>query len=108
MLGHLTYLAFELVWAAPVLGLQWLAGGRALWQRRSILLIAIALPSAYLSIADGVAIAHGIWTLHDGRILGIRIGDVPVEEAVFFVLTNAMVVQSVILVSAYRRRSGPS
>lgn len=98
MLGHLTYLTFELGWALPVLALQWIAGRRVLWQRRRVLVAAVCVSTAYLSCADGVAIAHGIWSLHAPRILGVRLGDLPVEEAIFFLLTNAMVVQSILLV----------
>jgi lycopene cyclase domain-containing protein len=105
MAGHLTYLLFELVWAIPVLAIQWVVGRRQIWQRRRVLLVTVALSTLYLSCADSVAIAHGIWTLHAGRIVGLRFGNLPVEESLFFLLTNAMVVQSVILLSTWRRRS---
>jgi len=97
--GHLTYLALETVWAIPVLALQWAVGREALSDRWRILIMAIALPTLYLSIADGFAIANGIWRLHADRILGLRIGDLPFEEVLFFLLTNAMVAQSVVLVA---------
>jgi lycopene beta-cyclase len=97
--GHLTYLVLETVWAIPVLALQWAVGRQALWDKRRILIVAIAVPTLYLSIADGFAIAHGIWRLHADRILGIRLGDLPIEEVLFFLLTNAMVAQSVVLVA---------
>ena len=99
MPGHLTYLALETVWAMPVLGLQWAVGRQALWERRRLLIVAIAVPTLYLSIADGIAIANGVWRLHADRILGVRAGDLPIEEILFFLLTNAMVAQSVILVA---------
>jgi lycopene cyclase domain-containing protein len=95
---HATYLAFELIWATPVLALQWIVGRRALAIRGRVLLISVMLPTIYLSLADSVAIAHGIWTLHGDRILDIRLGNLPIEEAIFFLLTNAMVAQSVVLV----------
>ncbi|MGH2447176.1 MAG: lycopene cyclase domain-containing protein [Chloroflexota bacterium] len=100
---HLTYLAFELVWAFPVIALQLAVGWRALWHYRRVLLIALGIMTAYLSLADGVAIALGIWTLHANRIIGLRIVDGPVEEIIFFLVTNAMVVQSAILVFAWRQ-----
>jgi lycopene cyclase domain-containing protein len=97
MLGHLTYLIFELVWALPVLALQWVVGRGILWRRRETLVLALLIPTLYLSCADSVAIANGIWTLHADRIVGIRLGNLPLEEALFFLLTNAMVVQSILL-----------
>jgi lycopene cyclase domain-containing protein len=103
-MSHATYLTFELAWALPVLALQWIVGRGRLLRHWRILLVAIALPSAYLSLTDGVAIAQHIWTLHADRILGVRVGDVPVEEIIFFVVTNAMVAQSIVLVESYVRR----
>lgn len=105
MPGHLTYLTFELTWALPVIGLQWAVGWKTLWSHRCTLLLALVVPTAYLSCCDGVAIAHGIWVLHPGKIVGWVVGDVPVEEAIFFLLTNAMVVDSIILLSHRGRES---
>lgn len=98
MFGHATYLIFELTWGIPVLALQWAAGRRRLWEARNVLLLAVALPTLYLTTADGIAIANGVWTLHSNRIMNVRIGDVPLEEGIFFLITNAMVVQSILLV----------
>jgi lycopene cyclase domain-containing protein len=104
-LGHLTYLVLELIWAFPVLALQWAVGWRALLARWLVLLLSLAITTVYLSLADGVAIAHGIWSIHGDRTLDLRAGDLPVEEILFFLLTNAMVAQSVVLVLEWRRRS---
>jgi lycopene cyclase domain-containing protein len=106
MPGRLTYLVLELGWALPVLILQWIVGWRDLWAARRALLVSVLLPSAYLTLADGVAIHNGIWRFHDSRILGVIVADVPIEEAIFFVLTNALVVQAVILVAARLKARG--
>lgn len=103
-MGHLTYLVFELVWGMPVLLLQWAVGRGTLWRLRRPIIIAILIPTAYLSIADGVAIASGIWTLHHNRITGLTVAGVPIEEVLFFLLTNTMIVQSIALVGYWRRR----
>lgn len=103
--GHLTYLVLELIWALPVLLVQWVVGARKLWTSRLVLLAGITIPSLYLAAADGFAIANGIWVLHSDRILGFRLGDLPVEEMLFFLLTNAMVAQAVILIAG--RRESP-
>lgn len=110
MFGRLTYLVFEVAWAVPVLGIQWTVGWRPLWRRRALLLSIVLLTALYLSAADSVAIAQGIWTLHPDRITGLRLGNVPIEETIFFLLTNAMVVQSILLVRYFisRRKSNNS
>lgn len=100
MFSHHTYLIFLLGWALPVIALHWAAGGRILFAHRRLLLVATILLTVYLAIADGIAIHLGIWSLHPGRLLGISIGDVPIEEALFFLLTNLMVVQTITLVVA--------
>lgn len=105
MWGHLTYLGLLLPWALPVLALQWAAGHATLRRRLRRLLLAVALPTAYLVGADAVALSEGIWTVHADRVLGVRIGNVPVEEALFFLLTNLMVAQSVILLNAPEMRA---
>ena len=33
---HWPYLPFLLVWALPVIAIQWLAGGRYLWRERRL------------------------------------------------------------------------
>ena len=98
MFGHFTYVIFELGWSVPVIALQWAVGFKTLWRRRRTLVVALVVATAYLTCTDAVAIACGIWTLHRGRILGVYLGNVPLEEAIFFFITNAMVTQSVLLV----------
>jgi lycopene cyclase domain-containing protein len=95
--GHATYLIFELGWAAPVLVVHWLVGRQVLLPRLGLIAVAAILPTVYLSCADGVAIHSGIWALHADRIAGFEVVDVPIEETLFFLLTNLMVVQTVLL-----------
>jgi len=97
-MGSFTYLGSELVWAVPVLILQWAVGRAALWNRRCALMASVFLPTIYLAAADSVAIANGIWFFHAARITNVRLGNVPIEEILFFLLTNSMVAQSIILV----------
>lgn len=104
MFGTWTYLVFELGWSCPVLFLQWTVGWKTLLSRRRSLLGAVLLATLYLSCTDSIAIASGIWTLHRNRIVGAYIGNVPLEEVIFFLVTNVMVVQSVLLV--YRPAPG--
>ena len=48
---------------------------------------------------DHDAIAAGIWHFGAGKILGVRIGDVPVEEVLFFLTTNTLVAGGTILLA---------
>lgn len=102
MLGHWTYIVFEVTWALPIVLLQWAVARQILWERRQIVLLAVVLSTLYLSAVDGIAISNGIWTIHADRILGIHFGAVPLEEIVFFALTNILVAQSTIMFVARR------
>jgi lycopene cyclase domain-containing protein len=101
--GAWTYLIFELGWSMPVLVLHWLVGRRVLIRHFRILVLGAVVPTLYLSAADSVAIANGIWVLHGNRLVGLHIGNVPIEESIFFLVTNLMVVQSILLVASFRR-----
>ncbi len=104
MWGHLTYLGLLLPWALPVIALQWAVGHAALRRRLGPLLLGALLPTAYLIGADAVALSQGIWSIHRDRVVGLSLGNVPVEEALFFLLTDLMVAQSVILLNAPETR----
>ena len=63
------------------------------------------LATIWLSLADHVAISQGVWSFGEGKNLGLRIGAVPVEEVLFFLITNLLVGFGLALLSA-RRRTG--
>lgn len=93
-----------LLWALPVVLIQWLAGHAVLRRRLAPLLTAVLVPTLYLVVCDGVALREGIWHIHADRIIGVYLGNVPLEEALFFLLTDLMVVQSVVLLNAPEMR----
>lgn len=92
-----TYLALLLGWAAPVLALHWLVGAPELRRHVRVLAPAILLPTVYLTAADAIAIGAGAWHISDRLTLGWRWHGLVFEEALFFLLTNTMVAQSVVL-----------
>jgi lycopene beta-cyclase len=96
--GHLTYLVLEVIWAAPVLLLQWAFGYRPLFRSARLVALAVLVPTLYLAVADGIAIHAGIWRLHPNRIIGINFAGLPIEEIIFFLATNLMIVQTVVLI----------
>jgi lycopene beta-cyclase len=92
-----TYLGLILVWAMPVLALQWGFGGDLLWARRRTFAWAVALPTVWLWVADRLAIGAGIWWISPERTLGWAPLGLPIEEAAFFLVTNLLVVGGVLL-----------
>ena len=91
------YLALILVWACPMLLVQWLYGGHHLWRLRRVWFWATLVPTLYLWVADRVALALGIWHISETYTLGITLAGLPVEEALFFFVTNLLVVQGLML-----------
>lgn len=100
------YLGAILAWAAPVLALQWAVGAPALLDRRRTVLLGVAVPTLYLSVVDRVAISQGVWELSPTYTTGVTIAGLPVEEALFFLVTNVFVVQGLVLARWVRDRWG--
>jgi len=98
------YLGAILTWAAPVLALQWAVGLPALLDRRRTVLLGVAVPSLYLSVVDRIAIHQGVWELSPTYTTGLTLAGLPVEEALFFVVTNVFVVQGLVLARWVRDR----
>jgi lycopene beta-cyclase len=92
-----TYLGLIAAWALPVLALQWGFGGDLLVRRRRLVALGVALPTLYLWIADRLAIGWSIWWIEPGLTVGWRPLGLPVEEALFFLVTNALVVFGLVL-----------
>ena len=98
----LTYLGLILVWALPPLMLQLGFGADVLWQRRKLVLTAIISSTLYLACADALAIHLGIWTIEPAFSLEIFLfGILPIEEFVFFGVTNILVVCGITLLLEY-------
>jgi len=92
------YLGLVLVWAGPVLALQWGFGGDLLVRRWRLLLVAALPVTIYLSLADRFALARGIWAISPAATTGIHLGGLPLEEGAFFLATNLMITLGLTLV----------
>jgi lycopene cyclase domain-containing protein len=93
--GPTAYLVHLLVWTLPVLGLQigllaWVWGPRLGALLRAVLPPALVV-TAWLVFGDHLAISAGVWQFGAGKHLGIHLGAVPLEEVLFFLITNLLV-----------------
>lgn len=103
--GKATYLALELGWASPPIGLQLLFGADILWRYRRLVAISISLLTLYLSAADAVAINVGTWTINPEKSLDLLLGGIlPIEEFLFFLLTNTLITFGITLVISRESR----
>lgn len=89
----LTYLSITLFWALPAIFPQILYGADILWHHRRLVLTAILIPGLYLSLMDIVALKETTWSIAEDQTTGILFfGILPLEEVVFFFITNILVV----------------
>lgn len=87
-----TYLGLILAWFGPVVaGLSWI-GTAVAWPQRKAMMVGIAVPTLWLWIADWTALHKGIWTILEAYSVGLNPLGLPIEEALFFLCTNWMVV----------------
>lgn len=85
------YLSLELAWALPPIILQLAVGADILWHYRRLVALVIIPTTLYLSAMDVLAIGSGTWTISPDHTLGMLLpGGLPLEEAVFFLLTNVL------------------
>jgi lycopene cyclase domain-containing protein len=102
--GHLRYLGLLLLWVGPPMALQRAVAGDLLRARRRARL-AVALPVAlWLCAADRLALADGIWAITPASSTGVLLLGLPLEEAVFFVLTCCLVADGLLLCADPRAR----
>lgn len=93
--GPTAYLLHLLVWTLPILTVQvcllaWVWGARFGTLLRAVLPPALAV-TAWLVLGDHLAISAGVWQFGAGKHLGVYLGAVPLEEVLFFLITNLLV-----------------
>lgn len=100
--GQLRYLGLLLVWVAPPLALQRAVAGDLLRPRtadRSRLVLPVAL---WLCAADRLALGDGIWSIAPASSTGVLLLGLPLEEALFFLLTTLLVGDGLVLATDHR------
>lgn len=87
-----TYLSITLFWALPAILMQVLFGADILWHYRKLVLGGILLPGTYLSLMDILALKNTTWSISPTQTTGVLFfGILPLEEVVFFFITNVLV-----------------
>lgn len=100
-ISALRYLTLILLWGIPPLMIHITFGGDILWHRRRRTAILITVFTLYFIVVDTIAIREGIWTINPNQSTNIMLpGGLPIEEAVFFLVTNTLIGFSMALWSA--------
>ncbi|MEF8778760.1 MAG: lycopene cyclase domain-containing protein [Natronomonas sp.] len=91
------YLGAILAWGGPILAIQWAFGWPHLVRARNAVALGIGVPTAYLWLVDWYAITNGLWTISPAYTVGIAPFGLPIEEMLFFSMTNVFIVQGLVL-----------
>lgn len=89
--GYL-YLGSMFVWFGIPLMVQFAWGADQLPAHLRSMLPAIIVPTIFLCHLDSLAVSQGTWFFDQSVLCGLRIGSLPVEEVLFFGLTNVLLV----------------
>jgi lycopene cyclase domain-containing protein len=92
-----TYLGAILAWAGPVLALQWGFAPGYLLRRWRVVAIGVGVPTVYFWIIDRMALELGLWIISPRYTTGVVPLGLPIEEAVFFLVTSLFIVQGLVL-----------
>ena len=95
------YLSILLAWALPPIMLQFGFGGDILRRYGRLVLLSIGGLTLYLGIADFLAIGSGTWEINPAQSLHwLILGVLPVEEVIFFFITNTLLTLGIVLILA--------
>lgn len=100
----LTYANLILVWALIPWMIQTAFGADILLKRRRTAAAGILLPTLYLWWVDSLAITAGTWTINPEKTTGLLVGSLPIEEMLFFLMTNVIIVCGITLILAPEAR----
>lgn len=101
--AHFEYLSLILVWAIPVILLQWTVGANYFRNNFLSFIMTLIPVTFYLIVCDGLAIHWGIWHISPEQTLGWNIFGLPIEECIFFLVTNVMVAMGLIFFLAMEK-----
>ena len=96
------YLFLELGWFLPVIIGQWIFAPHILRSKWKVIPLAALPVAVYLSVKDRVALDEGTWSISDENSTGLKIGGVPIEEIIFFIITSWVSAQGIILLTDER------
>jgi lycopene cyclase domain-containing protein len=99
-----TYLTLILSWALIPVLIQVAFGADILQANWRLLVAAIAAPTLYLWAIDALAIQSGTWSIDPLQTTGVKLGPIPLEEMLFFLMTNSIIAFGITLMLAEASR----
>jgi len=102
MIENLINMIFMLIFTCPVLVYLIVKKQKLFWSNIKVISIVIFLGIVYGMIADSAAIHIGIWSFYENKILGYKIGLMPIEDLIFAILITCIV--SFVTLILYERK----
>jgi putative membrane protein len=86
-----TYLTLILSWALLPVLTQLAFGADILLANWRLVSLIVLPPTLYLWLVDALAISSGTWTIDPAQTTGVLLGPLPLEEMIFFFMTNLII-----------------
>lgn len=99
-----TYLTLILSWSLLPILIQAAFGADIIWAYRREIGLSIMAPTIYLWLVDAIAIQSGTWTIDPAQTTGVVFGVLPIEEMLFFLMTNTLIAFGITLMLAKESR----
>ena len=95
--GEWNYLFHLFSWAGTFILIQFVFGRRKIIHNIKLIIVPTIIMTIYFSLADSISIGNGIWYFDPVQTIGAKIGNVPVEEILFFLMTNILITEAMVL-----------
>ncbi len=86
MFGKYSYLAWMLIFTLIPIGVLWLRYPHALWRNRHVIALTACIAVLYQLLVDPIAEKWHAWFFDERRVMGIWMGNFPIENTIFFAL----------------------
>ena len=95
--GKWNYLFHLFSWAGAFILIQLIFGRKKIKGHLKLIIVPSVIMTVYFSLADAVSIGNGIWNFDPLQTIGTKIGNVPLEEILFFLMTNILITEAMVL-----------
>ncbi len=95
--GNWNYLFHLFSWSGFFILIQFIWGRKKLIKYIPTIIVPALIMTVYFSIADSISIGNGIWDFDKSQTIGLKVFNVPLEEILFFLMTNLMITVAMIL-----------
>ncbi len=95
--GNWNYLFHLFAWSGFFVLVQLVFGWSKIKKNLKIIILPTLIMTIYFSLADAISIGNGIWSFDPEQTIGTKLGNVPVEEILFFLMTNLLITEAMVL-----------